>query len=360
MATRVRIAAAAACLVIAGILVGGVGTVLASADPGTAQSGDGGGAATDPAADGASPSPAGQVPPGAPTAGATPDAGATVAPPKPTSPAGDGRGGMPLDGAEATPTPVPPSKQSERGGATPPQTKASPTAIRPAQESTPVPTPGATDQPVDEKLPPADPDDPEEHPGWQWWPWCWPTPPGTGLPPGNGSSPGTGNGGGGVSSGKPPIVVGVPKPPPLPVISVDPAVNVVSGLATAALDLPLVPLTIPIIVPPMGAGAGAGGGAGGNGVAPRPGVNPPAKAPPPRAREQSPPAFSASNGAPPAAYRVGYGEYLRTAGVRDMAAVAVPGVTGILALTFVGGLIGFRQARAGRAVRANGTARFMG
>jgi hypothetical protein len=60
----------------------------------------------------------------------------------------------------------------------------------------------------------------------------------------------------------------------------------------------------------------------------------------------------------PATYRAGYGEYLRTASVGDMAAVAVPGVTGILVLTIAGGLLGFRQARAGQALRANGTARF--
>jgi hypothetical protein len=38
----------------------------------------------------------------------------------------------------------------------------------------------------------------------------------------------------------------------------------------------------------------------------------------------------------------------------------VPGVTGIIALAGVGGLVGYRQARAGHAVRATGTARFMG
>jgi hypothetical protein len=43
-----------------------------------------------------------------------------------------------------------------------------------------------------------------------------------------------------------------------------------------------------------------------------------------------------------------------------MAAVAVPGVTGILVLTSAGGLVGYRQARAGHAVRASGTARFIG
>ncbi len=43
-----------------------------------------------------------------------------------------------------------------------------------------------------------------------------------------------------------------------------------------------------------------------------------------------------------------------------MAAVAVPGVMGLLALTGAGGLLGYRQARAGRTVRAGGSARFVG
>jgi hypothetical protein len=63
---------------------------------------------------------------------------------------------------------------------------------------------------------------------------------------------------------------------------------------------------------------------------------------------------------PAPTYRMGYVDYLRAAGIGEVAAVAVPGVTGILVLTSAGGLIGYRQARAGRAVRAGGPARFMG
>jgi len=61
----------------------------------------------------------------------------------------------------------------------------------------------------------------------------------------------------------------------------------------------------------------------------------------------------------PASYRVGNGEYLRTAGIPQIAALAVPGVAGILVLTATGGLLGYRQAKAGRAVRATRTVRFM-
>jgi hypothetical protein len=170
---------------------------------------------------------------------------------------------------------------------------------------------------------------------------------------------------------------GIPSvvPPTLPVLPVDPVVDVITGLATAAAQLPFTPLTLPVIVPPVGAGGvAAGGGGGGAGGAGAPGIGlrpgkPSAstntgsagtKKQPPKAGEQNPPAFSASAGTLPASYRAGYGDYLRTAGVGQMVAVAVPGVTGILVLTSAGGLVGYRQARAGHAVRANGTARFIG
>jgi hypothetical protein len=162
--------------------------------------------------------------------------------------------------------------------------------------------------------------------------------------------------------------------PTLPVITVDPVVDVITGLATAAAQLPFAPLTLPVIVPPLGAGGvgagggGGAGGAGGAGSAPRAGTpsaprnsgRPQHENQPPKPGEQNPPAYGASNGAVPASYRAGYGDYLRTAGVGQMAAVAVPGVTGIIALAGVGGLVGYRQARAGHAVRATGTGRFIG
>jgi hypothetical protein len=156
--------------------------------------------------------------------------------------------------------------------------------------------------------------------------------------------------------------------------------NVVTGLATAASQLPFAQITLPVVVFPggtaVGAGNGNGGvvGAGGPGVVPRPGipaaplppVTPGAGAsapppPPPAQKQQSPPAFSAGNQASVApSYRMGYMEYLRAAGFGEVAAVAVPGFTGILILTGAGGLIGYRQARAGSTMRTGNTARFMG
>lgn len=61
----------------------------------------------------------------------------------------------------------------------------------------------------------------------------------------------------------------------------------------------------------------------------------------------------------PESFRLGYPEYLREAKVGEVAVFALPGVLGILALTALGGFLGYRQAKAGHAVRAAGTARFL-
>jgi hypothetical protein len=72
----------------------------------------------------------------------------------------------------------------------------------------------------------------------------------------------------------------------------------------------------------------------------------------------TPQATGHDRGVIPASYRVGYAEYLRTAGTFEIAALAVPGTVGIMALTGAGGLVGYRQARAGHTVRMN-VARFI-
>jgi hypothetical protein len=43
-----------------------------------------------------------------------------------------------------------------------------------------------------------------------------------------------------------------------------------------------------------------------------------------------------------------------------LAAVALPGTLGLLALTGLGGVLGYRQAKAGRALRTAASARFLG
>ncbi len=61
----------------------------------------------------------------------------------------------------------------------------------------------------------------------------------------------------------------------------------------------------------------------------------------------------------PEGFRVGYAAYLRTAKMGEVTGVALAGVVGLFAFTGAGGLIGYRQAKAGHAVRAAGTARFL-
>ena len=84
-----------------------------------------------------------------------------------------------------------------------------------------------------------------------------------------------------------------------------------------------------------------------------------ATAQPPPARQPLPATAGSNVAVPASSYRVGYGEYLRTAGLPQVAALALPGVAGILVLTGAGGLVGYRQAKAGHVVRTSGTARFM-
>jgi hypothetical protein len=77
--------------------------------------------------------------------------------------------------------------------------------------------------------------------------------------------------------------------------------------------------------------------------------------------EQLPPAGSASAsasgmGAP--APRQGYPRYLRTARANELALVAIPGLAALLAVTFGGGVIGYRQANSGRYLRTD-AARFL-
>ena len=123
-----------------------------------------------------------------------------------------------------------------------------------------------------------------------------------------------------------------------------------SGVGIAAPDTAVAPITLPIIVAPPGALPG--------GVAPRglptepvPG-SPRSSAAEPAAGRQAPPAEAAHNaGAPPASYRTGYTDYLRSAGISQVAALAAPGLAGMLILTGLGGLLGYRQAKAGHAVR---------
>jgi hypothetical protein len=73
--------------------------------------------------------------------------------------------------------------------------------------------------------------------------------------------------------------------------------------------------------------------------------------------EQLPPSGSAAAMGNPAP-REGYPRYLRSARVNQMAAVALPGLAGLIAITASGGVIGYRQANSGRYLRT-AAARFL-
>ncbi|HEV7423289.1 MAG TPA: hypothetical protein VGO30_26205 [Mycobacterium sp.] len=417
MAPQVRIAAAA-CLMASGLLVAGTGASLALAAPDSGSAGSSSGPTNDPAATDTSgvPVPGGvTIGPGVAGGGAKPSSpvgdGRNGLPTGATT--GSASGTASASSSEALPTSVvaePPSKPGESESTSTPQTG----STSPSELTSGVTTRVSVDPSVAAATIPSglavvpeavDPNSTEETPpptttgapalGWpcSWWNWYPQTP--------------TGGGGGGVRAptiewhSPIPPVMQLPIPqfptiprelvPRLPGISFDPLIDAVNGvvtgvngavtgLATAASQLPFTQITLPVIViPGADAAAGAGGGsgpsgAGGPGLAPRPGIpsapKPPVTThgdssmpPPPKSGRQqnSPPAFSAGNQAIPApSYRMGYVEYLRAAGFGQVAAVAVPGFTGILILTGAGGLIGYRQARAGRSVRSGNTARFMG
>jgi hypothetical protein len=196
--------------------------------------------------------------------------------------------------------------------------------------------------------------------------------PGTGDPPGKPGPnvPQSGGGGGAIEQlprYKPPSVPDMQLPgelqPAQPgVPGGTAALEAGAGVVAAAAPVgAAVPIALPVIVaPPLGLGIGGGGG--GAGAGPRTGPAPDVKsifAQPPAGRS-SPPANVGSNAAVPnASYRIGYTEYLRTAGLPQVAALAVPGLVGIMVLTGAGGLVGYRQAKAGHAVRVGGSARFM-
>ncbi len=63
--------------------------------------------------------------------------------------------------------------------------------------------------------------------------------------------------------------------------------------------------------------------------------------------------------APPASVRPGYPEYLRRADIAQMASVALPGLAAIAGMTALGGVVGYRQARAAYLLRAAGAGRFL-
>ena len=136
-------------------------------------------------------------------------------------------------------------------------------------------------------------------------------------------------------------------------------VDVAPGVGIAAAEVPVAPITLPVLVAPA---TGLGGGAGSGGVPAAPSLRGTPRgvpAEPPAGREPLPANMGSNVVIPASSYRMGYPEYLRNAGLAQAAALAAPGVAGMLVLTGAGGLVGYRQAKAGHAVHLSGTVRFV-
>ena len=133
-------------------------------------------------------------------------------------------------------------------------------------------------------------------------------------------------------------------------------IDVAPGVGVAAAEFPIPPITLPVIVAPA---TGLGGGGGSPGSPALPAAPRGVTAEPPAGREPLPANVGSNVAVPASSYRIGYTDYLRNAGLSQVAALAVPGVAGMLVLTGAGGLVGYRQAKAGHAVHTSGTARFV-
>lgn len=226
--------------------------------------------------------------------------------------------------------------------------------------------PGDGEEGTDGETPPKEPHWPprEEPPGEEDPEDCWPWPPGPGPGP-KPDPPPPGDGGGVGPPQRPPA--GRPHTPPMQLPphllpehtpSEPGVVDAQPGIGITSTDIPVAPIALPVIVAPPVALPGI--------AAPRGLPSEPAPASPrgaaaePPAGRQAPPVETFSNvGTPPPSYRAGYTEYLRSAGISQVAALAAPGLAGMVILTGLGGLVGYRQAKAGHAVRTGGAARFV-
>lgn len=358
MAPRVRVAASA-CLVASGLFIGGAGSAIALAEPGHSYS----------HSDGHSDDAKGEDAIG----GSLNDSSGTDAghARKPSESRGNPQtrwgNGRPRDGQSGEEKPEPKPGDPKPGDP------------RPGDPKPGDPKPGGSDNPKDPGNPKdpkdpcgGDPDDPGGDPGDPGNPGGDPDDPGgdpgdpggppPGQPPPNPPQSSGGGGGGGAvvqfPTYTPPHVPGMQLPDEL---QPQPGVlDAGAGAAAAAPLGPTAPIVLPVIVaPPIGLGAGAGGsGAGGASAGPPP-VAPRAVTAEPPAGRIPPAAAGANRMGPNSSYRIGYTEYLRSAGLPQVAALALPGLAGILVLTGAGGFVGYRQAKAGHAVRVGGSARYM-
>jgi hypothetical protein len=159
-------------------------------------------------------------------------------------------------------------------------------------------------------------------------------------------APAVADSGGGGGGGLDALSAGVAAEPPV----------LHAPMVIAPLPIPLPRVVAPVA--PLGASAGTG---------PTPAVAVDAaaagaRAPvirgslPPTAVEPPATALTPMSGR---ATRLGYPRYLRNPTVGELAAVALPGATGLLFLTFSGGFIGYRQANSVRFIRTDGPERFL-
>lgn len=130
-------------------------------------------------------------------------------------------------------------------------------------------------------------------------------------------------------------------------------------------DLPVLqaPMVVPGMAPPVvapprgfpepfrGAGANPEVTGGGSAGAQSPGVRGSGTPTGPVQAEALP--GGATPQAGPVVPRQGYTQYLRSAQLGELAAVALPGVVGLLALTASGSVLGYRQAKSARYLRAD-------
>jgi hypothetical protein len=139
------------------------------------------------------------------------------------------------------------------------------------------------------------------------------------------------------SSGEAPTVplgpAGVPASHPMALLmpSAPPPLEIAPG----GVDVPRAPMPVP---PPL---------------------TPPPVAPAPPHQDSPAPDNSVAGLNDPVAFRAGYSDYLRNAGMAQITSLAVPGAAAILLFTVGGGFIGYRQARAGHVIRSEGISRFL-
>lgn len=184
---------------------------------------------------------------------------------------------------------------------------------------------------------------------------------GSSIPGGVAVGERTGGGGGGPapSSGR------TGRPTTLPPVPTEPSGRIVVIRSGPSVQAPVIPAApAPVVVPPVIEAP----------VAPVPSAGalppvyePPAAAVPPVTPQphgqpgsgHAVPTSAVNAPGPSASFRVGYADVLRTADVEGLILAAVPGISGMVALTAFGGLLGYRQARAAQSIRSSAIARFM-